>query len=204
MQTSQQTVLKSHILLTSEIVCILKTINYKKMALGVCAYPKIKRIDFEIIQDFRKKNDELYYLVAEPHFSFVFPIENLSRDLFINEITDKSKGITQIDFEIKCATVNKDAVLDYYHLLLVPDMGYSRIVKLHDKLYSDILFDYLRLDIDYIPHVGIANSKDKYKVKSWVDKWNEKEYSITGIINTLTIVDFTNHKLTDLKAIKLK
>lgn len=174
------------------------------MALGVCAYPKIKRIDFEIIQDFRKKNDELYYLVAEPHFSFVFPIENFEKDQFIDEISDKSNGVMHIDFEIKYATVNKDAILDYYHLLLVPDNGYSRIVKLHDKLYSDILFDYLRLDIDFIPHVGIANSKDKYKVKSWADKWNEKEYSITGMIDTLTIVDFTNNKLTDLKEIKLK
>jgi len=174
------------------------------MALGVCAYPELNDNDFKLIQDFRKENDKLYYTVTEPHFAFVFPIENFEKDQFIDEIIDKLNGVMHIDFEIKCATVNKDAVLDYYHLLLVPDKGYSRIVKLHDKLYSDILFDYLRLDIDFIPHVGIANSKDKFKVKSWADKWNEKEHSVTGMISTLTIVDFTDNKLTDLKEIKLK
>ena len=174
------------------------------MALGVCAYPKISLIDYEIIQDFRIKNDELYYLLAEPHFSFVFPIENFEKDRFINEIIDKSNGVMPIDFEIKCVTVNKDAVLDYYHLLLVPDKGYSRIVKLHDKLYSDILFEYLRLDIDFIPHVGIANSQDKYKVKKWADSWNKKEFTIKGTADCLTIVDYANNVLTDLEKVKLK
>lgn len=174
------------------------------MANGVCAYPRLKKSDYKIIQDFRKENDELYYLIAEPHIAFVFPIDKIEKDQFISEIFDKSKGVKQIDFEIKCVTVNKDAFLDYYHLLLVPDKGYSKIVKLHDKLYSDILFNHLRLDIDFIPHMGIANSKDKYKVKNWADNWNYKEFTINGLIDSLTVVDYTNNILTDLDKIKLK
>ena len=142
------------------------------MALGVGAYPKLEDGDYNIIQDFRKENDELYYSIAEPHFAFVFPIEEdkIKKDQFIEEIFDNSNGVEQIDFEIKCATVNKDIFLDYYHLLLVPDKGYSKIVKLHDKLYSNLLFNHLSLDIDFIPHIGIANSKDKFKVKRWADE----------------------------------
>lgn len=174
------------------------------MALGVGAYPRLKNVDYKLIQDFRREYDELYYSIAEPHFAFVFPIEEVEKAQFIREIYDKSKGFKQIDFEIKCATINKDAFLDYYHLLLVPDRGYSKVVKLHDRLYSDKLFRFLRLDIDFIPHIGIANSPDRFKVKKWADNWNQKEFSITGIVDSLTIVDYTNKILTDLEEIKLE
>lgn len=174
------------------------------MAYGVLAYPKLDISDYKTIQNFRREHDELYYSVAEPHFSFVFPIESVKKDQFVTEIFDKSKGVRQFNFEIKCVTVNKDSFLDYYHLLMVPDKGYSNIVKLHDNLYSDILFNYLELDIDFIPHMGIANSKNKYEVKKWADSWNKKEFIISGCVDTLIICEIIDNILTDLETIKLK
>ncbi len=173
------------------------------MAYGICSYPVLSDADYNLIQDFRKEYDELYYSVVEPHFSFVFPVFDITKEQFLAEARNKSKAWPKIDFEIKCATVNKDAVLDYFHLLLVPDKGYSDIVKLHDHLYSDIFFENLRLDIDFIPHIGIANSTDKYKVKKWADNWNKTFFSIKGTITTLTVVDYTDNVLTDLEKIHL-
>jgi len=175
------------------------------MALGVCAYPKLKDKDFKTIQDFRKENDELYYSIAKPHIAFVFPIDNkeISQEQFVKEIYHHTKNVESIEFEMKCTTVNKDAFLPYYHLLLVPDKGYHKIVKLHDKLYSNLLFPYLRLDIDFIPHLGIANAKDKFEVKKWADQWNKKEFSINGMIHSLTIVDYSMNILTDIEQINL-
>ena len=173
------------------------------MALAVCAYPVLSNKDYLGIQNFRKENDD-YYPIIEPHFSFVFPLEEIEKDEFIEEIEQKSDGFEKIYFEIRCATVNKDANLDIYHLLLVPDKGYSNIVKLHDMLYSDKLFNHLRLDIDFVPHMGIANSKDKYKVKKWADKWNAKDFLIAGSIESLMVVDYTDNVLTDIKEIQFK
>jgi hypothetical protein len=173
------------------------------MALGVLAYPVLNPEDYERIQDFRKEHDELYYAVAEPHLAFVFPVDGMGREAFSAEIEKKARGIGAIDFEIKCATINKDAFLDYYHMLLVPDKGCSDIVKLHDRLYSELFFKHLRLDIDFIPHMGIANSKDPLKVKKWVDSWNSRDFSIVGTIEKLTIVDYTDFVLTNVKEVKL-
>jgi len=173
------------------------------MALAVGAYPKIESSDYKIIQEFRAKNDELYYEIAEPHFAFVFPIEEFNQKQFVYEVINKSQGYGSIDFEMNCAIVNKDAFLDYYHLLLSPDKGFSRIIKLHDKLYSEVFFDHLNLDIDFIPHMGIANSKDKFKVKQWVDHWNRMDYCVKGSIDSLTIMDYTNGVLTNLKEVNL-
>lgn len=171
------------------------------MAYGVLAYPQLKNTDYTFIQEFRKKYDALYYSVIEPHFSFVFPVDEIGKDAFVTEIRDKSAGVASFNFEIKCAVVNKDAVSEIYHLLLVPEKGYSRVVKLHDKLYSGLLFPHLRLDIDFIPHVAIANSKDKYEVKSWADNWNREEFSIKGRVNSITIIEYSNSILTDIEKI---
>lgn len=174
------------------------------MAYLVLAYLEIAREDYNLIQDFRKQNDKLYYSVVKPHFTIVFPVFDINENDFITEIINLSNEITAFDFEIKCATINKDSFSDYYHLLLVPDNGYSSIVKLHDKLYGEKLFKELRLDIDFIPHIAIANSKDKIVIKKMADEWNMKDFSIKGTFNKLTIVEYSDNLVLDLKEIQLK
>lgn len=173
------------------------------MALAVISYPKFNKEDLRLIQAFRKDND-LYFNIVDPHFTFVFPVFDVEKQRFIDEIMEKSTGVRSFDFEIRCAAVNRDPFSDYYHLLLEPDKGFSNIVKLHDRFYSGLLFNNLRLDIDFIPHMGIGNSKDPLVVKRWVDEWNGKDFLIAGRVESLVIVDFTDMVLTDLVEIKLR
>lgn len=174
------------------------------MAYAVLSYPDLKENDWNLIQDYRKENDEWLYTVVKPHFSFVFPVFNIQVEDFIEEVVRLTDNVQQIDFSIRCSTINKDSFSDYFHALLVPDEGYSQIVKLHDKLYSGILKDNLRLDIDFIPHVGVGNSTDKFKCKKMVDEWNRHDFEINGTISTLTIVNFEDNQIADLNEIILK
>jgi len=174
------------------------------MAYLVLAYPELNRADFERIQSYRKINDELFYKVVEPHFTIVFPVFDISKKEFIDEIKEKSSAFTKFDFTIRCATINKDAFNDWFHAFLVPDEGYSRIVKLHDRLYSGILKDNLRLDIDFVPHIGIGNSKDKYACKRMVDEWNKQDFSICGKITNLTIVNYEDNIVTKIEEVELR
>ena len=173
------------------------------MALGVLSYPSISKEDYGLIQEFRKTNDELYFEMVEPHFAFVFPTDSFEENEFVEEIIDKAKRAQSFNFELKCACVNKDSFIEYFHLLLVPDQGHSNIVKLHDRLYSDLLIDELRLDIDFIPHMGIANSKQGHKVKEWADIWNSRDFSIKGRVETLTVIRFDGKNLENIANIHL-
>ena len=181
----------------------LNLIIKKAVALGVLAYPKWNPEEYRRIQDFRKEHDQLYYEVVAPHFAFVFPLEGVGQEAFLKEAEKQSRGFGPIDFEIRCAVINKDAILPHFHLLLVPEKGYSKVVRLHDRLYSGLYRPHLRLDIDFTPHVGIANSKDPEQVKQWVDSWNLEEFCITGRIESITAIDFSNGTLTDLHTIPL-
>ncbi len=96
-----------------------------------------------------------------------------------------------------------DAFLLSYHVLLVPDQGYSQVVKLHDRLYSGLFRPHLRLDIDFITHVGIANDPDPEQVKAWVDTWNREAFVFKGSIDSLTAVEYSQGILKNLLTLPL-
>jgi hypothetical protein len=174
------------------------------MAYLVIAYPELKKNDFDKIQSYRELNDKLFFNVVKPHFTIVFPVFDKTETEFIDEIKLQTKSIEIITFNIKCSTINKDAFSDYYHSFLVPDEGFSKIIKLHDKLYCDKLKNNLRLDIDFIPHIGIGNSLDKHICKSMVDEWNKNDFSIEGTIKELTVVKYENNTVIKIERIELK
>jgi hypothetical protein len=170
--------------------------------LYVIAYPELSEADFNRIEACRRANDRLYGLVPL-HFTFVFAVEDFTEGDFVAEIKKQVKGTASIPFTIRCATVNKDDFSDNYFTFLVPDEGYSGIVKLHDKLYNDKLLYHRRLDIDYIPHIEIANNPDKMFIKSIADEWNDANIEIKGIISSIHIVSFENRILTTIEKIIL-
>lgn len=174
------------------------------MSLLVLAYPNLKEADYNWIQEFRKENDKLYFDVVEPHFTIVFPVFDKSKNEFIEEAKKQSKDYKNFDFEIKVAQVNKDSFQDCWHVFLVPEKGYGNIVKLHDKMYSGKLISNLRLNIDFIPHIGIGNSKEMMDCKNLVDKLNSSELSIKGSIEKLDVVIYEDNKIETLDVIKLK
>jgi len=173
------------------------------MSLLTLAYPQINKKDDQWIQEFREENDELYHNLMEPHFTLVFPVFNLRPETLIEEIKRRSADHRKIDFTLRCSIMEKDAFTPYWHVYLVPDEGYSQIVKLHDNLYSGKLAEELRLDLPFIPHIGIANSVEKWTCKELVDQVNNSDLVIEGIINEIDVVEYHEEKVETLEKIHL-
>lgn len=174
-----------------------------KRAYLLIAYPELANDDFDKIQNYRKHKDELYFSVVKPHFTIVFPVFDIKEDEFIKEVKTQTSNLNGFDFTIRCATISKDTFSEYFHAFLVPDEGFSSIIKIHDKLYSDRLKDNLRLDIDFVPHIGIGNSTNKLLCKKMVDDWNKEEFEIAGTIKQLTVVKYENNTITEIENIEL-
>jgi hypothetical protein len=173
------------------------------MSLLVLAYPEIEEKDFLWIQSIREKHDEKYFNVVDPHFTIVFPAFNIDRNTFISHIQSTVKKIKEFYFVLRCAQIVKDSFSDYTDVFLIPEEGYRIFVKLHDALYSGSLEKHLRLDIPFIPHLGIANNLDPLKCKKLADEINNKDLEIVGSITSLDIVSFENNIVTPLKKIIL-
>jgi 2'-5' RNA ligase superfamily len=172
------------------------------MNLHVVAYPELAASDFEMIQAFRKDYNSLYNVIG-PHFTIVFSVPDMPYGDFATEVTKQAQRVAEIRFCFRCAVVNKDSFSNNYDAFLVPDEGFSQIVRLHDKLYSDKLAHHHRLDISYIPHLSIANSPDATAIKKIVDHWNEQGNCIEGIISALDIVNYENRVITTMERVGL-
>ncbi len=172
------------------------------MNLHVVAYPELAPTDFELIQRCRKEHNSLYSMIG-PHFTIVFSVQDMAFADFSAEVKRQIADTTQILFCFRGVVLNKDSFSNYYDAFLVPDEGFSKVVKLHDRIYSNKLSPHHRLDISYIPHLSIASSTDVTTVKRIVDKWNEKEFAINGVISSLDIINYENRVITTVEKIQL-
>ena len=159
------------------------------MALLVLAYPEISKDDFNKIQEFRRRNDR-YYSIVNPHFTIVFPVEEVKEKEFIDHIKSRCAKFGKIDFTLNCAITVKDSFSEFWDIFLVPDKGNSGIIKLHDELYKGTLITHLRIDIPFIPHLGIGNDVDPFHCINLANELNGENISISGIISTLSIVRY--------------
>ena len=171
------------------------------MSLLVLAYPQLEKKDYDWIQSFRSKHDERYFKLVQPHFTLVFPSFDATEKYFTSHAEKVAKKFKEFYFVLRCSQIVKDSFSDYTDVFLVPEEGYRIFVKLHDALYTGILENELRLDIAFIPHLGIANSIDAFKCKRLSDEINANNPEMFGTINKLDIISFDSDGIKTLKEI---
>jgi hypothetical protein len=106
-----------------------------------------------------------------------------------------------IHFNCRYAMLGNDDSNDNYYVFLVPDEGYSAISRLHDQLYTGPFARFHRLNIPYIPHIGIATIPDAQQIKKLCDDLNRTKLNIAGILNHITICAYDGKRITDLERI---
>jgi 2'-5' RNA ligase len=172
------------------------------MSLLVVAYPHLTQTDHEWIQAIRRQHDPQYGLIGA-HFTLVFPVTTVDQDAFIAHVTARLRYTYVISFNIRCAMVVKDAFGPLTHVFLVPDEGFSALVKLHDALYTDVLADALRLDAPFIPHITVGGDADPLISKALADAINREDRCVQGQITALDIISYEQGNIVPVTRITL-
>jgi len=172
------------------------------MRLLVLSYPKISKKNYEFIQKIRQEFDPHFEFV-EPHFTLIFSIYDTNTDIFIKEISNLTNTVSTINFQIKSAIINYNPQNETYYALLVPDQGFSNIIKLHESLYSNFFEKYLDLKWQFIPHITIASSQNQNIIKNICQEFNKKNMIISGKVNNLSITTVENKYMKSVAEIKL-
>ena len=173
------------------------------MEFAVVNYPNISEHDYDWIQAIRAEHD-IHYEIIPPHFTIVFPYSTTDEAGFVRHIRLCTKGVKQIRFVSRCALVVKDLVSEYTYVFLIPDDGFSDILRLHDRLYTGMLASQLRLDIPFLPHIGVGNAIAPEACKSLADDLNRSNFSIKGTIDTLDILSFDGKEMKTIERIQLE
>ncbi len=173
------------------------------MALAVVNFPSISSDDFTWIQDIRRQHDKLYFDVIDPHIPFVFPTDLLAEAALAEHVRGVVQSVAPFKVVFRCVVVGDPDFQDHAHVFLMPDEGFSDIVHLHDQLYTGPLRTELRLDLPFMPHVGIANARAVEDCKNLVDALNDGRIEVFGKVEDLEIVSLENLEVSRLERIVL-
>lgn len=172
----------------------------EKTILYTLCYPRLADADRKFIDEFRQEHDIPFRDVVAPHFTMLFGCSDVPLSVYRQHVAEVVRLQSAITFSCRYAMLHNDDSNDNYYVFLVPDEGYGEISKLHDKLYRGPLASYLRLDIPYVPHIGIATIPDAARIKSLCDRLNASGISIHGQIDTITLCSYDGSKITDLES----
>lgn len=165
------------------------------MALAVVNYPTLSDDDFAWIQSVRREHDPLFFEVIDPHFTLVFPTEAVLEPTLIDHVRQQLDSATSFEVVFRCAILGDPDFLDHAHAFLVPDEGFSDVVRLHDGLYSGPLAGELRLDLPFIPHVALANTPTPEACKAIVDRLNSEDFEIRGWVEALDVIGYDGERV---------
>lgn len=169
----------------------------------VIAYPVLSSSDVQRIQQIRAQHDAEEASVLAPHFTLVFPFAAREQNQLLQHIKAQVKHWHTIPFVLRCALPSKDAFSEDTSVFLVPEEGFSAIIKLHDALYRGILASELRLDIPFLPHLTVGKIRDPWEAKALVDQLNSEPLAMQGMLETLEVITSENMAVETLERIPL-
>ena len=173
------------------------------MSLLALCYPKLAPEDQRFIAEFRARYDLPYRDVVQPHFTMVFQVRDLAEPVFSERVARVAANSAAIRFVCRYAMLHSDASSDDYYVFLVPDEGFSGFARLHDALYTEALASKLRLDIPYVPHIGVATLKEAAHCKRLADELNDGHLAIEGTVENISVVQYDGKIVSDLHHFRL-
>ena len=173
------------------------------MQLLIIAYPELMQEDAEWLLSLREQHSALSHSVLPPHFTFVFSLSGMDKSTLEQHIRERVISERKVQFALRSSILVKDDN-DNYFAMLVPDEGFSSIVKLHDRLYTGNLAPSLRLDIPFVPHITIGYSPDAQACKNIVDTLNRMDFEIKGQISRLDLVEKENDQARTVQQFELQ
>tara|TARA_R110002049_G_scaffold61475_5_gene163808 strand:+ start:2304 stop:2828 length:525 start_codon:yes stop_codon:yes gene_type:complete len=167
-------------------------------------YPTLSDDDHEFVRSFRREHDLPFRDVVEHHFTIVFGISDIPMQNYAEHVRTKLLDQRNIDFVCRYAMLGDDAESDDFYVFLTPDEGLSDICRVHDKLYTGEFEKFHRVEIPYIPHIGIATMPDAGKIQSLCDELNAGSFSIAGKLESATICEYDGTKVVDLERVEFE
>lgn len=156
------------------------------MRLAVVAFPELDPEAVAAVESFRARHDPMAQRI-QAHFTLVFPAEadalSLAAEIRLVAASSAPVDITLADI---CVSTGIDG---RSYVLLESVGGRPSIEKMHDRLYSGMLADQLRYDVEYVPHVTLAVSEDPEEAARLADSLLTSWSPVSGRIVELVLLD---------------
>jgi 2'-5' RNA ligase len=169
----------------------------------VVSYPDVAPEALAWIESLRAEHYPRQAAIAA-HVTLVFPVATIDPLALIAEVQRQIAGLPPVRFILRCAVPFPDLSAAATDVFLVPEEGFSTMVRLHDRLYAGLLAPALRLDLPFVPHVTVARFTDPVAAKHLADRLNADAFAIPGTLSSVAVVQRAGAGVTSLARIPLE
>lgn len=161
------------------------------MSYAVISYPHIPDDDSAYwMATLQSRYDMLTPPPVPPHFTFVFPTDNVDAEPLAAHVKAVTQQHDAIPFRIRGAMMMPDYdVAGRYYVFLVPDEGMADMIRLHAGLYSGPLAGELRVSAPFIPHITVGYTDNRETAMNITNVLNSETFDIFGWVNCLNVLD---------------
>ena len=152
--------------------------------LEVIARPHFDKADLAWLTDIRSRRAGSR---GTPYFTLVFSGVDMAPKGFTDAIRAHVQGAHPIRFRLRSALVAPEPTVSRFHVFLIPDEGFSAILKLHDMLHAGPIAAALRTDTPYLPHITVATTTDHAAARKLAFALNQGDIDIHGRIDALQV-----------------
>jgi len=152
------------------------------------------------VETIRKKYDPSSKKLIS-HITLTFPFENVNQKKLQEHIKKSLEGIKPFEVELRGIRCSPKGY--YMHLLV--KKGKKEILKIHKRLYSDLITKWIRKDIPYIPHITLGVFKTKKEINKAIKELKNKKLEIKTKIDKIYLINLNkNSTLKSYNIFKLK
>ncbi len=173
------------------------------MGLYALCYPRFNGEGGKFVDDLRQEHDLMYRDVVRPHFTMRFQVRDMSLEAFTEHVIHVASRHAPIAFTCRYAMVHPDHETEDWYVFLVPDMGFGELAHLHDDLYTGTLASKLRLDLPFVPHIGVVTLKDRDACKNLAADLNRSGVEVSGSVDHVSVSSYDGKMVTDLIQVRL-
>lgn len=159
------------------------------MSLAVVGRPRLKAADSAWITALRDRHGQtLAAPEVGPHVTLVFPTAATDATTATGHLAMVAGETPPLALAFRCALPVPDPSSGDTFIYLVPDEGFSALVRLHDRLYSGPFAEALHLDQPFIPHITLGRIAEIKLARALADDLNGQEPEILARLETIDLL----------------
>lgn len=173
------------------------------MHISIIAIPDFLPDDVEYIQSLRARHDQYAGAFGAPYLTVVFPVGIAAAPPVIEHVRCVAGALAAFSFSLRCALPVYERASGRTSVYLVPERGFSAMVRVHDLLYCGPLRSALQLDVPFIPHLRVAQFDDAARAKKLADRLNDEGVSLLGTVASLQVIEVDGERFEPLARFEL-
>ncbi|MDA0342262.1 MAG: 2'-5' RNA ligase family protein [Proteobacteria bacterium] len=166
------------------------------MSLTIVAFPEIAATELGWVEGLRQAHLPAPEADIAPHMTLVFSADVATDDNLTMHMLGVAGSTQPFDATFRIVAPVVDPINGGWTVQLLPDQGLSKLMRLHNFLYSGPFADHLNLDVPYVPHLTLARTTTGQQAKALCEELNSDIIEVDMRFTTVDLLRVDGGKVT--------